>query len=394
MVWGTVTIGGVAFREELLAEGDSSSLHIGGQEAHPPKTRLQVEAAHHNIKALADLVVPVVFTDKSTLTGFYLVTSSSSALFRWANGRVQHARWEAQLERIGSADDVEIESRVPLVARPDELPGTQTAVFWHAPPVGVTSYLTGPTSPTSWVDRDTADGIIRVWLGLPIDSPRWTVRAGDYLAGSARIVLDSIRRAGTFTPPGEDWELSNGLVRVTPGASGRIAVSCWDAGEWRSANEWAISVGGTVVTTTPELTILRNDPEEARIRLTYPGTPGRLTVDLRLRRGARFVTGVLKRHSTSLLAVVRNGTTAGDGSYAAFTGGIRAAATDADGNRWVLGTSRVSEIAHGAGDTALSLDFYIGHELNAAAPAAGDAAADLFAQYLGSTGERIRVVRR
>jgi hypothetical protein len=147
------------------------------------------------------------------------------------------------------------------------------------------------------------------------------------------------------------------------------------------------------VTSDPELTILRNDPEQAQIRLTYPSTPGRLTVDLLLRRGSRFVTGVIKRHSAATLGVAR---TAAE-TAAAVTGGLRATAADADGNRFVMGSTRnlttTTSTASIAKAVVTSLDFYLGHEVGAS-PASGDAAADLFAQYLHAGGETIRVVRR
>jgi len=393
-MWGKVTVGGVELREELQVSEDPGGLQVSGQESSPPKSATVVGAAHHNLLGLDGRIVPVVFTDKVGLTGFYQVSSVRSDFMRWANGAVQTTTWQLTLTRVGSAEDVEIESRVPLIARSDELAGTQTATFWHAPPGGTTSYLTGSVVPAAGVDRASADGTVRVHLGLPIDSPRWTVRAADYLTGAARILLSGILRTGTRTPPAADtWELSNALVRITPSASGGLTVEAWRAAAWRSPKTYQLTVNGTAVTTTPELTILRNDPEEAAVRLTYPGTPGRLTVDLSLRRGGRFVTGVVKRHSAANLGVTR---TAAE-TAAAVTGGLRATAADSDGNRFVMGSSRTLTTTTATASITKSatstFDFYVGHEVGTT-PASGDAAADLFAQYLGATGERIRVVRR
>ncbi|TFV90384.1 hypothetical protein [Blastococcus sp. CT_GayMR16] len=393
-MWGTVTIGGIALRETKVADEDADTLKIVGQESHPPSTRAFVEATHRNVLGLRDQVVPVTFTDKLELSGFYLVADVRSVFTRIQEGAYQTVDWAITLLRLGSGRDVEVESRVPTVARSTTVGTPPAAVFWHAPASGATSYFTGPTVPASSIGRTSADGVLQVFLGIPAGvSPRWTVPAESYMSGSARILFDGIRRAGTFTPPLVVWQVDNGLVRLMSGPSGAITVSCWDAGAWRSPKSYAFTVNGVALTSQPELTVLRNTPEEVAVRLSYPGAPGRVHVDLSLRRGARFVTGVMKRHSSATLGVAR---TAAE-TASVVTGGLRASSADADGNRFVLGsmvtvttTTATASIAKAA---VLQLDFFLGHEVDAA-PQAGDAFADLWAQYRGSTGERVRVVSR
>lgn len=272
--------------------------------------------------------------------------------------------------------------------------------FWHAPAVGAASYWTGPTVPAGSVVRASADGDVLVHLGIPEDvAPRWTVPVGGYRDGAARIEFDGILRVGTNTPPLVVWQVDNGLVRLLSGNDGQVSVACWDTGEWRSAHSFTFwTSADSYLTDTPELTVLRNDPEEAVIRLSYPLTPGRLTVDLSLRRGSRFVAGVIKRHAAASFSVER----IGEVEFTERTGGFSQSTADADGNRFVVGSSKpvTVGVTPAAGTTylwqeapALLMDFFLGHEVGDP-PQAGDRYEDLLRQYLGSTGERARVVRR
>lgn len=392
MVWGTVTIGGVTFREDVNVTDNPTGLLVTGQDSHPPQLKAAVEGAHHNIVAMRGLTVPVVFTHKAALSGFYKVTDTSSALEWRFQGRHAVATWGITLQRVGAGRDVEVESHVDRIARPDDLPGAQSPVYWHAPAVGHTSYYTGSSSPSGFIDRAGEDGTVRVYTGLPTDVPRWTISADDYMGGAARISFDTIRRIGDLTPAAAVWEISNGLVKVTPGPSGAITVACWDDSAYRSAATWEFTVNGVPLAAQPELTITQNLPEEVLVRLTYPATPGRVIVDLSLRRGARFVTGTIKRHSTATLGL---GETGAAGSTA-VTGGLQQTDPDADGNRFLAGSASNTTVdAANAGlslASALWLDFFLGHE-RAAAPA-GDTYGDMLGQYLGSAGERVRIVRR
>lgn len=388
MTWGVLSIGGVEFREEtVIEESSDGSMRLSGQEAHPPRSRAHVEAAHGNLKAMAGLTVPVTFTDKAELTGFYRVDSAGSTYEKWANGAVQTASWRVDLTLIGGSSDVEIESRVPTIARLKD--HATTPVFWHAPAGGSSSYYTGATVPAATISRTSADGVIRVYLGIPLAvAPRWTVKAEDYLIGAARLSFLGFRRIGKFTPPLATWEMSNGLVKIVPGPTGSVIISAWDASQWRSAKTVTFTVSGAALTDQPDITIMRNDPEEVAIRLTYPIATGRTTVDLALRRGSRFATVLMKRHSSAALGIGSTGT------YGNVTGGIRESSADADGNRLVMGSARtVTQNLTSISKATTVADYFIGHEIDAA-PQTGDAYLDLLAQYLGSTGERIKVVRR
>lgn len=394
-MWGRVTIGGIPLREELSISESGDSLSIDGQESSPPSTTKHVRFSHSNILGLRGRIVPVVFTGKSERSGFYQIDNVKSTLLDFSGGAVVSATWSIDMTRIGSQRDVEFETRLPMIARVDDLPGTQAASFWHAPAASVSGYYTGSTVPAGSIVRTTDEGDLTVYTGIPATvPPRWTAPVDGYLVGSARVLLDDVRIAGDDTPPHTSWEISNGIIRVRPD-QGRLAVSMWRGlAGWSTEKKYAPSIAGaSLATATPEFTVLRNEPEEVRVRLTYPTTTGRVQVDLSLRRGARFVTGVLKRHSVANLTIGR--TTAETGS--AFTGGIVAASADTEGVRYVLGssknpTSQTTATASLTRNSVLLLDFFLGAVL--AAPAANDAHTDLLLQYLGTLGDETRVMTR
>jgi hypothetical protein len=396
MAWGTVTIGGLAFRETVTAQESSGKLTIVGQESTPPQDPADVHAAHLNVLGLVGSVLPVTFSDKTELTGFYQVTDATSDMVNNRPfGTSLAATWQLGMARLGTARDLEFESRLPTASRFTDLTGPPAAVFWHAPPSGFADYYTGTTVPSGTVTRQSAEGPVAVFTGVPAGVyPRWTCDEDSYMAGSAQVLIDGIRRAGTDTPGFGTWEVSNGLVQVVGGAAGpSFAVACWSGTAWLSAKTYTPTVNGVALVTAPTVTIMRNDPEQVLLRLSYPASPGRLTVDLLLRRGARTVAGTIKRQAAATLGVTR---TAAE-TATAVTGGLRATAADSDGNRFVMGSSRtattVTATAAISKASVLSFDFFLGHEVGAS-PQSGDAFADLLGQHLGTGGEQVRAVRR
>jgi hypothetical protein len=395
MAWGTVTVGGIVFRETFTLTDDGSTVKITGQEAHPPQTKAEVRARHRNVLGLLGSTVPALWTDKSVADGFFVVTDATSDLTDIAQGAVLVADWSMTLARVGGQRDVELESRVPTISRSTELVG-QTPSFWHVPPPDTQDYYTGSTVPSATVTRESAEGNLVVYRGIPASvAPRWTCSAAGYMDASVRVLFDGIRHAGTDTPALAVWQVDNALVRVLGGADATFSVAAWDpdVDDWASVKSYVPTVAGVALTATPELTVLRNDPEEVTVRLSYPSAPGRATVDVGLRRGSRFVTGVFKRHSSATLGIARTAAEAAS----VVTGGLRATSADADGNRFVLGSSKTLTTATGTAAISkasqTSLDFFVGHEVGAS-PAAGDAFADLLVQYLGTSGDRTRVVHR
>jgi hypothetical protein len=395
MAWGSVTIGGIVFRETWTLTDDGSTVKITGQESYPPQTKAEVRARHRNVLGLLGATVPAVWTDKSVADGYFAITDASSDLTDFAQGALLTAAWSMTLTRVGGERDVEFESRVPTIARSTELVG-QTPSFWHAPPPDTEDYYTGATVPSATVTRTSSEGAIVVYRGIPASvAPRWTCPAGGYMDASPRVSFDGLRHAGIDTPVLSVWQVDNGLVRILGNGDATFSVSAWDpdVSAWASVKSYVPTVNGTALTGVPELTVLRNDPEEVTVRLSYPLAPGRATVDLGLRRGSRFVTGVFKRHASATLGVARTAAEAAT----VVTGGLRATSADADGNRFVMGSSKtlttVTTTAAISKASQTALDFFLGHEVGSS-PASGDAFADLLVQYLGTSGDRTRPVRR
>jgi hypothetical protein len=386
MTWGTIEVGLLAFRETIAAAESQGTLTITGQESTPPQTAATVHAAHLNVLGLLGATVAVVPSDKAELAGYYVVTAAQSDLLNHGNGSVLIADWQLGLARLGTERDVELESRLPTLARATQLAGI-TPSYWHAPPSGFRDYYTGATVPASSVTRQSSDGPMTVFTGVPANVyPRWTCPAASYTNGAARVLIDGLVRVGEDTPaPAASWEVNNGVVQVTGGTgTPSITVSAWVAGQWVSAKAYTPTVNGAALTTAPEFTIVRNDPEMVVVRLSYASSPGRLTVDLLLRRGARTINGTIKRQAAATLGVIRTAAEAAT----AVTGGLRATSTDAFGCRFVMGSSRTlttttATASIAASASALAFDFFLGHEI-AASPATGDAFADLLAQYLGT----------
>lgn len=360
--YGDLMLGRLLLRETFKVDEASSSgrsMDIEGQESSPPRTRAEVVARHDNLLALdQSSPMPVTFTDKPERNGYFHLANATAGYTEW-RGDVVTSDWKVQLTRGGSETEVDLQSRLTGAVRLNDF--SLTGERWHAPPIGHYAYYTGSSNPTV-MTRTGADGAMTVYRTLPAGvSPRWGCAPTDYLKGRVRLVSDGIELCGVDQPLAPSgWSLSNGLVNVTTSASASLDVQAYTDGAWRS-KAWNVSVAGSgsSIPAWDGATLLRNDPEHVVLRLTRSLSPGRATLDLTLRRGSRFVEGYLQTSGSATLAVYRAGAETG----AAGTGYIAAAADDADGNRYVVGSAR-SFTAHpdgGVQKTAVTaLDFFIG----------------------------------
>jgi hypothetical protein len=247
--------------------------------------------------------------------------------------------------------------------------------------------------------RATSDGTITVYRSVPAGaSPRWGCDPLTYLKGRVRVAdtVAGLEVDGTERSlPAAGWALSNGLVNVVPTASGGVIdVQAYTGGAWHS-KLWNVTVAGSGVATWDSVSILRNDLEHAILRLSASRSPGRVTLDLALRRGARTVEGYLQSGSSATLAVYLR--TLETNTSAAASGYVTATGNDADGNRFAAGSARTFT-AHTNGGvskaSATALDFWLGVVAGGGSPASGDAATDLRNQYIGSLAEATYAVRR
>ncbi|MFE9064938.1 hypothetical protein [Streptomyces violaceusniger] len=396
--YGDLKVGRLLLRETFKAaesSGDSRSIDLEGQESSPPLTRGELVWRHDNLCALdTGCVHPITFTDKPERNTYAFVASVSAEYTEWRNDIVT-SDWKLSLNRLGTDTEIDLQSRLTGVARVNDfsLPGER----WHAPPIGHYGYQTGNSNPTT-MTRTGADGAMTVYRSIPpATSPRWGCEPTDYLNGRVKLTSAGAELCGTdqrLSPTG--WALTNGLVNVTPGASGTLDVQAYTGGAWHS-KEWNISAAGSAssITGWDGATLLRNDCEHIILRLTKGLNPGRATLDLALRRGSRTVEGYLQTSTSNTLAAYRS--TLETNTSAAASGYVVATSNDADGNRFACGSARTFT-AHpngGVQKTATtSLDFWIGVVAGGASAAAGDAASDLRNQYIGALPETIYAVRR
>lgn len=367
--WGSIQLSRTVLRETFAAAeqgGGSRSLSLSGQESMPPLTRLQLVGVHDNINAFeTQSPIPATFTDKPERNGYYQVSSTQSAITEYRSEMLT-ADWQIALDRLGTAGEVDLQSRLTGVVRLNDF--SLTGERWHAPPIGHYGYYTGSTNPTT-MTRTTSDGTMTVYRSIPTGAvPRWGCDPLNYLKGRARLTDTTtpaapIELEGTERAvPATAWALSNGLVNVTPSASASLDVQAYTGGAWHS-KLWNVSVAGSAssITSWDSASLLRNDVEQVILRLTKSQSPGRATLDLSLRRGSRFVEGYLQTGTSATLATYL--ATAETNTSFAASGYVTATNDDADGNRFAAGSARTFT-AHASGGitkaSSTALDFWIG----------------------------------
>lgn len=222
-------------------------------------------------------------------------------------------------------------------------------------------------------------------------------------ASTAVLTGDVAKLVATGTSDAGQWELGNGIMRVTQGASSTLTVAAWDGTGYEHV-EWNVSVTGSAtggITSWDAVTVLRNDYELGTVRLTRGTTAGasaagRVLLDLTLRRGSRFVEATLQTDASTTVGVYRP--TAEAGTAPASGGHVTASANDAAGNRYVIMAPKsfTAQTTQG-GITASATtrrDFALGSVVGGSAALAGDVATVLTSQYLTSMGLEDVVVPR
>lgn len=395
MAWGTINLGRMTVREDYTLTANGTDVTIAGQESSPPLTAQQLKDRQDNLTNMRGQVVPVTFTDKTDFDGYYAVKSVSTDYMDF-DSAVLTSGWSITLVRLGTESEIEIES--VLNGSPRSNDHGLTGQRWHSAAAGHYSYYTGSTTPST-VSR-AGDGFsINTYTNVPTAvDPRWSIGPSNYLDGAAEIARADGR---VFTGVNHsmdptDWQVSNGLVRVSPNATnaGRFDVEHWD-GAWRSKT-YVLNDGSNLNSAWEAMAVLHNDPDECVIRLVRSATSavGQVMVDLSLRRGSRSVHCYMQRHASATLKVARGTAEAATSG----TGFIRATNNDAEGNRYVLGSSKsfTADTTNGAisKSSVTEFDFFISSEVHGSVAQAGDTASDLVTQYLGTPAESVRLIRR
>lgn len=343
------------------------------------------EMVRDQLLGLAGRVVPLRWDSEPQTNGWYRVEDVDAELDPWGVDDVL-IEWSATLRRLGS---VEFASQLTGNGRQRD-PGWPVPERWAAPPRGHRALYAGAGLSPASVARAAESGPVVVYRQLPDVDPRWVVDLDDFYAGAVTLHHGGGQVLGTDVdddPAG--WMLANELVRVTPAANGRLLVAAWNGAAWAETS-FEVRFGATPIATWHGFTVLRNDPEEVTLQLLRDHNPGRLTANLTLKRGARHVAVYLQRHVAIDLTVAREAAEAATG----MTGGLYSTGIT-NGIRWALASARAAtaDLVNGTLTKAATrtFDVMIGVTPDAQA---GDAPADLVAQYLGSPEERVEAVPR
>lgn len=389
----SLTVGRLTLVEPHDIDEGKGSLDLSGREGWAVNAdRADVLARHEGVLGLSGSLVQVQFGQKPERDGYYTVTAATSSLTDFA-GYSGYADWKLGLTRHGADTVIDLESRLTGAVRANDF--SLTGERWHAPSISHYGYYTGPTLPST-MTRTGADGTMTIYRGIPANvSPRWGCAVGDYLRGRVKVLADFPQREVTglaATVPADQWEVGNGLVRVRRlFTTGSFEVASYTSG-WKP-KIWSIDIGAGAITAWETCTILRNDPEAATLRLTESRGPGRVTVDITIRRGSRVAELYVQRGDSGSISVYL----ATAETLTNNTNHLVRSTNDADGNRVTIGSARTFSAHANGGVTktaVTALDCYVGVVAGGSGAVSGDAATDLRNMYIGALPEVVAAVRR
>lgn len=405
--YGRVKVGRLTLREdhvvsETIDQNGMRLVNLSGQESMGAATGYTlslISQKREDLLSITDQIVPVTFARKPNYNGYYQVTIAAGSIENH-DGVTAMFPWTMTLARVGTEQQMDVESRLGgALTRANVF--SVTGVRCHAPSVGHVGYQTGSTIPL-FTTRPSVDGSVILYRTLAAGvNPRWACPVVNYEKGRVRFIDTNLyERSGVdASVPTTGWELSNGLIRIKPLASGGVfEVSVWTGAAWRVKN-YDVTLGtGPAVTvgTFDYCSILENKYELTSIRLMKSLSPGRFTLDLTLRRGHRFVELYAQHDFATTIKIVRS--TAEAGTRPGGTGYVVATSNDADTNKYIIGSSQVftEDLTNGGVSKAstATLDAFIGVVAAGTGAVTGDTATDIYAQYIGAPSELIRGIRR
>lgn len=337
--------------------------------------------------------------------------------------------FELRMIRLGSSSRIGLQSLLTFAVldNPYTLggaaPSSEAVEGWHGVPSA--HYLYAGNAELGTVVRASESGPVRVYRQIQIGTggsliqvdPLWSVEPDDYLNGAAYVKIDGKLRTGISAPnTPTDWEIGNGIIKVTPNATPpRIDTAVWNGtNAYESTKTYRFSIdrgsGHADVGAWTAVAIVRNDPECVILRLQSDGavTGGAHvhTWDLTLRRGSVAVyvnwhyTEVPQVEEMRVYLATPEAATAVTPTGSTAPVAIRATSNDADGNQYIMGTrhTHVQDTTNGritkdpASDGNFS--FFVGYVVGGSGASAGNGPEPVAKQYLGWVSERVRPVFR
>lgn len=401
MGWGTLQVGRTNLRETykvvsaVNATTGEQSVALEGMESAPPFTVPQVIGRSEDLQGMLDRVLPVIFSNKTTHTGFYIVKDVGVSDTQWPEAT--YFDWTLSLGRVGAENAIDMESRLAAVVRQNDF--ALTGERWHAPAVGAYGYYAGAGGWSGTVSRvlSGAEGSLTAFRGIAAGiNPVWGITAPNYLLGRSRVLIDGVERAGVgIRVTGTDWQVTNGLIRITPLASAAmLKIEGWDGAAW-STHDFDLTVGSDLSPPFTAMTVVRNDFECVVIRLIKDKGPGRVLVDLTLRRGAVFVEGFTQTDASATLGIKTDSSVTTTNNAA--TGYIVETSNDAQGNKLTMGSpvTFTGSTTGGVSKAAvIQFPWYVGYVIDGSSAVSGNSAVNLRDQYIGALSEITQAVKR
>lgn len=292
---------------------------------------------------------------------------------------------------------------------------------WFTPPAHVSSVAPfgGPWGQPGVRDYDALDSdygptnYVALYPDVsPPTHPIWTVDPRGFYLGASRLYANGYVITGnptfsmfTFQSPqpaftAQNWMMTNGVIRVEATDTYKFEISIFDGTVWEGVSEWEWVIGNISTPGWWHLQVLRNDPEEVSIRLFANRrlTSSRVTLDLSLRRGSRYVRGYMASDSTATNPLTSIGLkrTSSDPATT-FTYGIYDT-NSIDTHKWVIGsrTNMTEDTTNGGvtGDSDasggfLDWDFFLGIAKGGDVSSGHDGAIGLGDQYIHHISERV-----
>lgn len=362
------------------------------------------------LKNPAEKHIAIASTVDAARTGFYRVTGiSADTPADIVSGFLP---FDASLERVQGASYPLVEMMTSGADRRG-IPAGVVAVPWHAVPATWSGY-----------DGNQSGGPIGLFLRSGAGANVWFFSGTNYYGtgGVPWIVNAGAAPANFYDAPVQfkssgnlsigrqiisdptSWELNNTFVRVQPDNTGsnliKIAVNAGAGWSTDVSFKFTSDNGATFWPGPPRsVTILRNGPERIAVRLAVPVNGffavGVYYVDLTLRRGSRYVQGMV----TSTWSTRWGIQFAGGNPIATVdaNGGARMTTATISGHSFLIasgGAGTLPTWTNAAGRCALAaagtrFDFALGAEINTAGPAAApDRGIDLRDQYFGAVTEQ------